>query len=79
MDENSSRCNKRAKKLSVKEKKKIMAEIVATYVVAVDRNGDARANVQPHTSPLPTMIVCVMSDQMSCTDHRHLIIIPAPL
>ena len=40
-----------------------MAEIVATYVVAVDLNGDARANVQPHTSPLPTMIVCVMSDQ----------------
>ena len=53
MDENSSRWNKRAKKLSVKEKKKVMAEIVATYVVAVDRNGDARANVQPPTSPTP--------------------------
>ena len=52
MDENSSRWNKRAKKLSVKEKK-TMAEIVSTYVVAVDRNGDARANIQLPTSPTP--------------------------
>ena len=54
MDENSSRWNKRAKKLSVKEKKKIMAEIVATYVVAVDLNGDARPMsnpISPHSPP----------------------------
>ena len=30
-----------------------MTEIVSTYVVAVDRNGDARANIQLPTSPTP--------------------------